>query len=254
MKKNLAMFLATLLFCDIFISCGGEKSVDNANYSNEISDTSGTSDDYGISSTSDISVDKQGSGNEATLLRASIIAQEIVKENFASDCDFDDLDYRGEETVTKGRFKVLQRFTSKRDGVKKDYVYKIYIQFYGGEWEDRKNWDYGQLVVEEQSTGMQWYYKGSMKEKDKIEANNGGKTVNGVEFEVLHTANYDKFISDRRLSKAKLIACAKSIKDQYNEVFFCVSGKVDRGEEYATLTNGLLCLFFDGGDIINLNK
>lgn len=191
-------------------------------------------------------------GETASLREASIIAQDFVKRSFSTDCDFDDLDYRGEETATPGRFKVYQKFTSSMTGVEREYVYKIFIQYYGGEWEDAKNWDYGKLIVEDTGTGRQWVYNGTMKQKDAAEVDKGEETVAGVTFKIKHQKNTDKFITTERLSKKKLIECAKIIEKEHPQVSFYTES--NSNEDYAAIAGGILSIYFGGGDVVNLKK
>jgi len=74
------------------------------------------------------------SDEKVDLRKASIIAKDFVEEKMGQ-CDFDDLDYRGGETPVPNRFKVLQKFTNNGN----HYVYKIYVQYNGDDWEDINN-------------------------------------------------------------------------------------------------------------------
>lgn len=94
--------------------------------------------------------------DQPNLNRAAIMAQDIVTSSFAADCDFDDMDIRGEET-TPGNFTVYQKFTtSKYPG--DEFVYKIKMEHQGGDWAEASNWSHGSLIIENCLTGEQYYY------------------------------------------------------------------------------------------------
>lgn len=98
-----------------------------------------------------------------TLTQAGIMARHFVEKNIGS-CDFDLFpNFVGEATPVSGRFKVLEKFT--KGGI--EYVYRIYIQYYGGDWAEITNWDYGQLIVERTSNRKQRIFHGTMKQRDK---------------------------------------------------------------------------------------
>lgn len=97
-----------------------------------------------------------------TLTQAAITAQDYVKQHFFYKCKFDDRDIRGEETSVRNRFNVLQKFTCKKDGVERQYVYKCILQYKGGDWTEISNWDFSVLIVEDVNTGRQWRYTGKL--------------------------------------------------------------------------------------------
>lgn len=183
----------------------------------------------------------------ATLKQAAIIAQDFVKENFASDCDFDDLDVRGEETSVKNRFKVLQKFTSSKLGYEQEFVYKIYIQYYGGDWADKKNWDYGQLIVENTSTREQNVYFGSMKDKDaQAETKNDAIEAGGAIFFVVDkTDDVVRLCNPAKLDKVQLKDAINELKGQYKTIYFTTAK--DRDHDYVSFINGVV---EDNGDVI----
>ncbi len=94
--------------------------------------------------------------DQPNLNRAAIMAQDIVTSNFAADCDFDDMDIRGEET-TPGSFTVYQKFTTaKYPG--DEFVYRIYMEHHGGDWTEASNWSHSGLIIENRITGQQFNY------------------------------------------------------------------------------------------------
>ncbi len=181
--------------------------------------------------------------DEADLTRAAIIAHDFVKSNFASDCDFSELDIRGEaiENVP-GRFKVLQKFTSSRDGYEQEYVYRIYMQFYGGEWSDIHNWDYGQLTIENTSTGKQFFYNGKMKERDNMASTSGEITIAGIAFKQIFWKAVVIYSTSEQVPYEKLKEVANLLKDSSTNktIQFYVDSNIENGtpnyEYYAQLS------------------
>ncbi|WP_270899598.1 hypothetical protein [Bacteroides xylanisolvens] len=97
--------------------------------------------------------------NKPTLTRAGIVSEDIVKEKmkFPDEVEFNG-DYRGSE-ISENEFDVMQKFTAKNDfGVKSNYVYKIHMVYIQGEWTDKNNWSYSNLIIENSSTGEQHRY------------------------------------------------------------------------------------------------
>ena len=172
----------------------------------------------------------------ANLTQASIIAQEFVKDNFASDCDFEDLDIRGEAIeATPGRFKVLQKFTSKKFGSEQEYVYKIFIHYYGGEWEDKNSWDYGQLTIENTSTGEQYVYNGSMKQRDAMPIDAGTKKIAGIEFKETHKKSVIIYSTPKQIPYEKVKLVAQELKGSKQTIMFYVDSEIENGEDYASV-------------------
>lgn len=91
-----------------------------------------------------------------TKTQAAIQAQHVIKQKFANDCDFDDMDIRGEQDGDT--FTVYQRFTSSRPGYERQYVYKAYVDYIGGDVYDNSSWDVRTIIVEDRGSGKQWYY------------------------------------------------------------------------------------------------
>ena len=177
------------------------------------------------------------STDSATLTQASIIAQDFVKKNFAYNCVFEEFDIRGGETTTPNRFKVLQKFTSSKFGYEQEYVYRIFIQYYGGEWEDIKNWDYGQLVIEDTSTGKQYIYHGTMKEKDTITS--GTIDVAGISFNIAEQkSNAIRIYINRKLTIEEARKVCKELRSQYDVIQIATTTAHERGDEYMALSGG----------------
>lgn len=181
-----------------------------------------------------------GSSSEegANLNRAAIIAQDIIKSEFNSNCDFDDMDIRGEETFVENRFKVFQKFSA--DG--QDYVYKIFIQYNGGDWSDKNNWSYGTLTIENVLTGEQKIFSGSMEAEEAAEAVAPASiTAGGLVFDIAEKQPTAIRLSmERKITHAEMKAVVLELKDKYSNIMFCVDPKTQRGDEYAAYTNGTM--------------
>lgn len=189
------------------------------------------------SSASESEYSATSSNDEVDLRKASIIAKDFVKSHFAhpSECDFEDLDYRGEECIEPNRFKVLQQFTAKNSfGVESEYVYKIYIQYFGGEWEDVKNWGYGELIIENRVTKKQEFFYGDMKSRERVTS--GTINIAGIDFNIAEqTSQFIKIYTSNQLDKKQLKKVLLVLKSQYNNIQICADNKIERGDEYVCL-------------------
>lgn len=91
-----------------------------------------------------------------TQTQAAMQAQDVIKQKFANDCDFDDMDIRGEQSGNT--FTVYQQFTSSRPGYERQFVYKAFVDYKGGDVYDNSSWNVRTVIVEDRGTGEQWYY------------------------------------------------------------------------------------------------
>lgn len=91
-----------------------------------------------------------------TKTQAALQAQDLIKEKFANDCDFDDMDIRGEQRDST--FVVYQQFTSSRPGYERQFVYKAIADYVGGDVYDDNSWNVRTVIVEDKGTGKQWIY------------------------------------------------------------------------------------------------
>lgn len=96
-----------------------------------------------------------GSG-EPTKNQAAFQAQDVIKEQFANDCDFDDMAIRGEQNGNT--FTVYQTFTSSRPGYERQFVYKAFVDYVGGDVYENSSWDVRTVIVEDKGTGRQWFF------------------------------------------------------------------------------------------------
>jgi hypothetical protein len=132
-------------------------------------------------------------------------------------------------------------------GYEQEFVYKIYIQYYGGDWADKKNWDYGQLIVENTSTREQNVYFGSMKDKDaQAETQNDAIEAGGAIFFVVDkTDDVVRLCNPAKLDKVQLKDAINELKGQYKTIYFTTAK--DRNHDYVSFINGVV---EDNGDII----
>lgn len=242
MKKT--RFLLSLFVLGFFVwSATGSEEDNNEVASSETSFNSSSSEESITSSSSETSK------GEVNLRRASIIAHDFVEDKMG-DCDFDDLDYRGGETSVPNRFKVLQKFTNKGE----QYVYKIFIQYKGGEWEDRNNWSYGELTIENTKTGKQYRFNGTMKTEERSQASEGSKlTAAGIEFNIAEqTGKAIRIYNNKRLPLAKIKAVARELYTTYEIIQFAKYPKINRVEDYCAYQNNLI-LEYDIDKITSFN-
>ena len=194
--------------------------------------------------------------DQPTLRSAAIMAQDIIKSEFAADCDFEDLDIRGEET-SPGSFTVYQRFTTKKYPGD-EFVYKIYMDYHGGDWTEASNWSHRGLIVENRITGEQWFgstttntsvatpssvtptseetFERSYDETNAIFA--GGDTL-----EIFSgTDKYARVFTKEPLTNKDLRRIGLDLKNKREKriVYFHEYGEFARGSEYATYQDGLL--------------
>lgn len=94
-----------------------------------------------------------------TLTKAGIISEYFVRARLKNpeEVEFSG-GYRGSEE-TGNKFMVYQKVSTRNDfGVRKSMVYKIHMIYKGGEWEDKNNWTYDLLIIEEEDTGKQYKF------------------------------------------------------------------------------------------------
>lgn len=218
MKKTYYLIFAVVIGA-LAISCGSNSSKISSDGANSAYTT-----------------DDEDTG--ANLNRAAIIAQDIIKSEFNTNCDFDDMDIRGEETDVADRFKVYQKFSV--DG--QDYVYKIFIQYKGGDWSDKNNWTYGTLTIENVLTGEQKIFSGTMKAEEAAAAVAPASiTAGGIVLDIAEQQPTAIRLSmERKLTHAEMKAVVMDLKDKYTNIMFCVDPKTQRGDEYAAYTNGTM--------------
>lgn len=83
--------------------------------------------------------------------KSFIIAQDFVKKQFKypKETSFETLTVKHEH-LKPYTCTVLGKVTAKNAfGVKTEYIYKIWLQYLGGEWTDTKNWIQVKIILEE---------------------------------------------------------------------------------------------------------
>lgn len=143
MKKIMLLFVITLLF----INCNtNQKETNQSTYQDsivgQVYDDASQSNENNTNSYAVEEILDDGS-------KCSIISQDFVKSKlkYPEECDFENMSYQHKRENNYAI--ILNKFTSKNGyGVKISYVYKIWLQFNGGEWNDINNWSYNQLIIE----------------------------------------------------------------------------------------------------------
>jgi len=88
--------------------------------------------------------------------KCAIISEDFVKSKLKFPLEGKIRTSNHVHEVENGQAIVINKFTAKNAfGVKSEYVYKIWMSFKGGEWEDIKNWSYSKLIIENTATGEQ---------------------------------------------------------------------------------------------------
>ena len=91
--------------------------------------------------------------------KCAIISEHFVKSkmNYPRETKFRTSKHVHE--VENGQAVILNKFTTKNAfGVEIEYVYKIWLTFNGGEWEDIENWKYTNLIIENTATREQYKF------------------------------------------------------------------------------------------------
>ena len=193
------------------------------------------------------------SSDEIDLRKASVIAQDFVEERMG-ECDFDDLDYRGEKSSTPNRFLVFQKFT--HDG--KQYVYRINIQYNGGEWEDKKNWSYGELMVENTMTGSQLSFNGTLNDEGEKEPETSSFvprkiTAGGIEFNIIEdNGKAIRVYTKEKLSIKQVKSAVRELYTTYEIIQFAKHPMIARGQEYCAYQYKQI-LDFDNDNVIKFD-
>lgn len=161
-------------------------------------------------------------------------AKTFVKKNFASDCKFEH-DVVSENTMVPGRYQVIQKFKSNKQGVELTFVYKIFIQYFDGDVNDVSSWEFGQLVVEEVNNGRQQHYKGNLDYRIKQTVGVGG-TVEfaGVGFKIIDVriGSSIAFSHKGTYSHKQLAAALKEMHETYGYDVYHIYHENNLKEDY----------------------
>jgi len=240
--KIMKVFVVVSLF--VFCSCVNDSTKLNDDTQQDKAQFSNTA--YSNDNTNVTKSDESQENVDDWYRKASIIAQDIVQDKMGK-CDFEKLNYVGETTMVENRFKILQKFTYKGES----YVYRIYIQYKGGEWTNRNNWNYGELTIENSSTGEQVRYDGTMKSEERVSS--GMITIGGIDFKIAEKIGTTiRVYSDKKLSLNEIKKVVKELYKQYDIIHFAVSPRIERGDEYCTYQMKML-FDYDKDDVIGFN-
>lgn len=141
------------------------------------------------------------------------------------------------------RFIIMGKFITKNDfGVLRSYVYKIHIQYYGRE-DEMKDWDYGELIVENSIFPKQEIFHGNMNNR----YNGCEIMIDGVRLTVLENmSSFIRIETSGQLLKKDLKAIISELKSSYNLIYICASPKIERGDEYILYSNGIITDYSTG--------
>lgn len=239
--KKLTLFFAIILLS--LASCSGcSDGSHKQDNSNEIV-IGRQYPSYPTSASTSSTASLDGNSDEQ-LRRASIIAGNFVERALGVNCNFESLNYNGEETSVNNRYKVLQKFSCNYEGVESEYVYRIYVQYFGGDWADISNWAMGSLEVESVRTGKTFRFTGDMKKRaESANSVNRKESIDGVAYSVFRTKNNIIFISsDKRLPRTVITKLWEKYKS-YWSIRLHKSGKLAIGEEYIDIQDGTVIDF-----------
>ena len=214
----------------------------------EIDEITKSSNSYSENSTS--------SSSNVTVREAGIICEDFVRPlmKYPKEVEFED-NAKG-ELVKDNLFKVLQKFTAKNAfGVKSEYVYKIFIAYTGGDWTEKNNWVYQQIIIENVSTGEQNIYNGRNLEKEKNAADLGKvEVIAGIKCTIMFkTSDAIKYCTNKKLKNKDMKKIYMVKHEEFSTIQFCVEPNTAVGKEYASFS-GKNFFNFDTGLISNVDK
>lgn len=86
--------------------------------------------------------------------KCAIISEDFVKSKLKFPLESEIRTSAHVHEVEGNQAIIINKFTTKNAfGVTSEYVYKIWMNFNGGEWEDVENWSYSKLIIENAATG-----------------------------------------------------------------------------------------------------
>lgn len=161
---------------------------------------------------------------------APVIARTFVKRYFSTDCKFDH-DVVLENTLVDQRYQVMQKFKSKGQ----EYVFKIFIQYFDGDVNDLDSWEFGQLVVENASSGNQDFYTGNLDDRIKKSVGIGNMvTFAEVDFKIIDAriGTSIAFAHKGNLSSKQISAALKEMHKTYGYENYHLYHENDLGKDY----------------------
>lgn len=177
-------------------------------------------------------------------------AQRFIREQFASNAEFEEEGTIVEETNVPNRYKVLQRFTADNHPSNWTmFVYRIWVQRF-----DDGTWEFGDLGVENRMGERIFSTNGNMKFREENEGVGDELTVEGITLKIAEK-NQDaiRIYTADKLKRSQLKKVIKSLMDQYSTIQFATDSKHERGEEYASWTSLVFC-DFDADEVINAEE
>ncbi len=185
-------------------------------------------------------VDELLSGNSSSTSEIGAIdaAQTFIKQEFASNAEFEDEGTIVDETSVSGRFKVLQKFSAEDHPSNwTKFIYRIYVQRF-----DDGTWEFGNMEVESITGERVFTTHGNMKEREQTDGVGDNLTVAGINFKVAEKKpDAIRIYTPKKLSRSQLRAVTKGLMNQYSTIQFATDAKHERGDEYASWTGGLFC-------------
>lgn len=165
-------------------------------------------------------------------------AQGFIRQEFASNAEFEDEGTIVEETSVPGRYKILQKFTAEDHPSNWiHFIYRIWVQRF-----DDGSWEFGNLAVESITGENVLTKNGDMKKREQMDGVGDKLTAGGIEFFIAEKKpTAIRLYTKSKLSKSKLRGAIKDLMDKYETIHFSTEEKHERGDEYACWTSGIYC-------------
>jgi hypothetical protein len=210
--KNLGLSFVVLFITSVLlVGCGNNPS-SNTNTNSSVSSVEKGLLEDGVADV------KNG---DASLSEAIKMAQLFVKSKVGGSISFNNSEMKGCEAVSaiKNRFKVFQEYTlTDQSGNSQKYLYKTYVQFFGGDKDALCNWDYGVLTIENRESGEQTVFRGKMKERDLEKNSTGTIVANGITFNILkqNPGVYVRLGYNGNLNREQIAKVLEDLQNEYD--------------------------------------
>lgn len=175
---------------------------------------------------------------------AMVISEDFVKSvlNYPSTAKFP----FGSQTATEesyGKYVILGEVNAKNAfGVQSEMVYKIWLEYKSGDWQNMDSWICEKLILEDRSTRKQSVFHPS---KGHASVKSSGKgTEMGVQFlgqnckVTEQNSSFIRIQTPRKYTKAELQKGLNNFAYKSRIVYFHTAGNSARGKEYASSVNG----------------
>ncbi len=188
--------------------------------------------------------------DNSTESEALSMAQNFIREEFASNAEFEDEGTIDEETSVPGRFKVLQKFTAEDHPSNwTKFVYRIWVQRF-----DDGTWEFGNLQIESITGEHVFTTNGRMKERERSEGVGDTLTAAGISFKIAEKQSEAiRIYTPEKLSRDQLRQVTKELMSQYSHIQFATDAKHERGDEYATWSDPYFC-DMDNNEVLTKEK